>query len=173
MLDSACSFMCIAENSLMSVCCPLKQKICVLCFQWQHDLPLSNWKNAFSERLWEQMNRILVGCLFPPVAQGLLQEKRADRCKTFHNTSNPFHKFLLVMLTKQSISRELICSCVWLLLLTSTPRCVQSGKVPLAAMAIPARWELKKTWQYFELLHTLHLTQPLKCSLKPLSSWDH
>ena len=37
--------------------------------------------------------------------------------KHFANTSNPFQKFLLVMLTEQSIGREFICSCVWLLLL--------------------------------------------------------
>lgn len=48
--------------------------------------------------------------------------------KQFANTYNPFQKFLLLMLTEQSIGREFICSCVWLLLLASTSRCAQSGE---------------------------------------------
>lgn len=55
------------------------------------------------------MKMILVVCLFPAV-----KTAAGDAChvKHFANTSNPFQKFLLVMLTEQSTGREFICGCV-------------------------------------------------------------
>lgn len=76
------------------------------------------------------------------------------------------------MLTKQSYRKRIH---LWLCLLAATyfhtHVCSVWGKYLLLLwLAVPAGWELEKTWQCFELLHMLELIQPCKCSLKLLSA---